>query len=393
MSSPNMFFCKRCVISNLRPTSTLEGHHSKGEKKPTTNFVDGICDACIWAEKKNSAIDWDKREKELKKTCDRFRKNNGDYDVIVPASGGKDSIYVAHILKDKYGMNPLTVTWAPNLPTEIGKQNHYNMVRSGFTNLMISPDGEVHRKLTTFAFKNLGHPFQPFIFGQRSVGPKVAILYDVKLVFYGENVAEYGNNIEDNYFPTMKPELFTCYDTDDENTLLGGISVKDLKEQHGFKRADFIDYKSPNLNEVLEKGIEVHYMSYYRKWVPQENYYYAIKNSLFQPSPTRSQGSYSKYSGVDDKLEWLHYYMMYIKFGMGRATADAAQEIRSDKISRDEAINLVRLYDGEFPEIFLQDFLDYFSMKQEDFFSIIDGFRQKHLWDYIGEKWVLKHQI
>lgn len=383
-------FCKRCVISTLRPTSTIEAKHTRNEKKPTTQFKDGVCDACRWAVLKETTIDWKQREDELVELCDRNRKVSGEYDVIVPASGGKDSMYVAHILKHKYKMNPLTVTWAPNIWTEIGQKNHLNLIKSGFNNLLISPNGKVHRKLTRFAFENIGHPFQPFIFGQRSVGPKVAIQNNVKLIFYGENVAEYGNNIMDNYNPIMDPRLYTCYDIDKQDTHLGGMSIKDLYNNHGFERSDLIPYRSPSMEQVTERGLEVHYMSYYRKWVPQENFYYSVKNTLFEPAETRTTGSYSKYSGLDDKLEWLHYYMMFIKYGMGRATADAAQEIRSEKITRKEGVKLVELYDSEFPEQHVGALCDYMDLSEDELYSIIDSFRPPYLWEKINGEWHLK---
>jgi N-acetyl sugar amidotransferase len=385
-------FCKRCVISTLRPTSTIEAKHTRGEKKPTTQFTDGICDACRWADLKENSIDWGQRENELTELCDRYRKVNGEYDVIVPASGGKDSMYVAHILKHKYKMNPLTVTWAPNIWTEIGQKNHLNLIKSGFNNLLISPNGKVHRRLTRFAFENIGHPFQPFIFGQRSVGPKVAIQHNVNLIFYGENVAEYGNNIKDNYNPIMNPQLYTCYDIDDMNTHLGGMSIKDLYEKHEFERSDLIPYRSPSIEQVKDSALEVHYMSYYRKWIPQENFYYSVKNTLFEPAETRTTGSYSKYSGLDDKLEWLHYYMMFIKYGMGRATADAAQEIRSEKITREEGLKLVELYDSEFPKQHVQALCDYMNLSEDELYSIIDSFRPPHLWEKVNGDWSLKYQ-
>jgi N-acetyl sugar amidotransferase len=393
-NNEDVSFCKRCVISTLRPTSTIESKHVRNEKKPTTFFDQyGVCDACRWTEIKETKIDWEKREHELLILCDKYRSNTGNYDVVVPVSGGKDSMYVAHVLKNKYKMNPLTITWSPHLWTETGLKNHQNLIKSGFDNILLSPNGEVHRQLTRLAFLNIGHPFQPFILGQRSVGPKIALQYGVKLIFYGENVAEYGNNIEDNYVPTMDPALFTCWDIDNQKTMLSGMSIADLSNRENISRADLLAYKSVSRQEVETNGLEVHYMSYYRKWVPQENYYYAMKNTCFEPSPTRTIGSYSKYSGLDDKVEWFHYYMMYIKFGMGRATADAAQEIRTGKITRDEAVALVRKYDGEFPEQHLDDLLEYIGLSRDEFFVALDSFRPKNLWEKKEKAWVLKYQV
>jgi len=387
-------FCAKCVISNLRPTTTLESQHVRNEKKPTTYFdSDDVCDACRWAHKKETEIDWEKREKELYELCDKHRRNDGGYDVVVPASGGKDSMYVSHTLKTKFDMNPITVTWAPHLWTETGMHNHQNLIKSGFTNILISPNGEIHRKFTCLAFENIGHPMQPFIVGQRTVGPRIALQYGVKLIFYGENVAEYGNQLEDNYVPTMDPVLYTCFDLDNPDLKLAGISISDLDENHGMSRSDLTVYNSPKLREALDAKLEVHYMSYYRKWVPQENYYYAMKHTCFDPSPTRTTGSYSKYSGLDDKIEWLHYYMMYIKFGMGRATADAAQEVRTGKITRDEAIALVREYDGEFPNGHIVSLLEYMGITEERFHEIVDSFRRSLLWNKGPNGWTIKHQI
>ena len=116
-----------------------------------------------------------------------------NYDCIVPGSGGKDSTFTAHILKYKYGMHPLTVTWAPHIYTEVGWNNFQKWMQSGFDNILFTPNGKVHRLLTRLAFENLLHPFQPFIVGQRHVGPRFSALYGIPLVFYGENQAEYGN--------------------------------------------------------------------------------------------------------------------------------------------------------------------------------------------------------
>ena len=157
-------FCKKCVISNQRPNSTVELKHTIKEVKRTILFdEDGICDACKFHEFKSDGIDWDLREQELLKLCEKYRKSSG-YDVIVPGSGGKDSAFTAHILKYKYGMNPLTVTWSPHLYTEIGWKNFENWIHiGGLDNVLFTPNGRRHRHLTKLAFTNLLNPFQPFI--------------------------------------------------------------------------------------------------------------------------------------------------------------------------------------------------------------------------------------
>ena len=386
-------FCKRCVISNQRPNSTVEFKNVKDEEKATINFdEDEICDACRYQDSKASNIDWKKREDALKSLCDLHRNNNGDYDVIVPGSGGKDSAYASHVLKYKYGMNPLTVTWAPHKYTEIGWKNFENWIHEGgLDNVLFTPNGKLHRYLTKEAFTNLLHPFQPFIVGQRIIGPMMAAKFNVKLVFYGENQAEYGNNVDENYTPTMDKKFFSVDDPMD--IMLGGKSIRDIISETDFKLNDFKPYIPPKAEYLESKGVEVHYLGYYLPWDPQECYYYATENTGFQSNSERTEGTYSKYSSIDDKIDMFHYLTTLVKFGIGRATYDAAQEIRNNKITREEGVQLVRKFDQEFPNKYFKDFLEYISLSETEFHNILDQFRSPHLWEKIDGEWVLKHAV
>ena len=379
-------FCYKCVISNQRPRSTVEFKSEPTSKKDTIEFDDfGVCEACRFAQEKEE-IDWKTRESELVKLLEKHRKNSG-YDVIVPGSGGKDSAYTAHILKYKYGMNPLTVTWAPHLYTEIGWQNFVNWSHvGGFDNILFTPNGKLHRALTKEAFINLLHPFQPFIVGQRIVGPLFAEKFGVNLVFYGENQAEYGNSKSENLTPLMKKVFFENRDL--KNIRLAGLPINQIISKYDFKEKEFEPYFP-----LQRTFVNVHYLGYYVKWDPQECFYYAAEHTGFRPAPERTEGSYSKYSSLDDKIDPFHYYTTLIKFGLGRASYDAAQEIRNGKITREDGINLVRQFDLEFPEKYFHEFLAYINLKESEFIQIIDSYRSDHLWEKRGSNWVLKNPI
>ena len=391
---PQVTFCKRCVISNQRPNSTVEFKHTATEKKSVIDFDDdGICSACRFAEQKDQGIDWQQKEDELKALLARFKRNDGGYDVIVPGSGGKDSAFTAHVLKYKYGMNPLTVTWSPHLYTDIGWKNMQNWMHvGGLDNVLFTPNGKLHRLLTRLAFINLLHPFQPFIVGQRIIGPLMAAKFNVPLVMYGENQAEYGNNVDENAKPTMDPKFFSTDDPLDMR--LGGVTVREIIDQYDFTLNDFTPYIAPRPELLAEKNIEVHYLGYYLKWDPQECYYYAAEHTGFQANPDRTEGSYSKYSSIDDKIDPFHYFTTLIKFGIGRATYDAAQEVRNGKITREEAVHLVKKYDQEFPKKYFHEFLDYISSSEQEFWESVDKFRSPHLWvrDEYGQ-WRLRHTV
>ena len=116
------------------------------------------------------------------------------------------------------------------------------------------------------------------------------------------------------------------------------------------------------------------------KWTPQEAYYYAVENTGFKARPFRTQGTYSKYNSIDDKIDDLHYYTTLIKFGIGRTTYDASQEIRNKHITREEGQALVKRFEGEFPDRYFNDIMDFIDMDSEFFHSLCDDFRSPHLW-------------
>ncbi|WP_020169086.1 N-acetyl sugar amidotransferase [Candidatus Pelagibacter communis] len=386
--SESVIFCSKCVISNQRPRSVVEFKNKDNIKKGMQ--IDKICDACKFNETKNK-IDWEKREAELIKLLDKHRKPNG-YDCVVPGSGGKDSAFTAHILKYKYNMNPLTVTWAPHMYTDIGWKNFDNWTKiGGFDNILFTPNGRVHKLLTKLAFENLLHPFQPFIIGQKIIGPLIAKKFNIPLIFYGENQAEYGNAIEENSIPEMDEKFFSI--KDNSEIVLGGVMLSDILKDYDFKINDFEPYLPPSIIDLKKTKIVQSFLGYYLKWDPQECYYYAAKNTGFKPNTERTEGSYSKYSSIDDKIDPFHYYTTFIKFGIGRASYDASQEIRNEKITRDEGINLVRKYDDEFPNKYFYEFLDYIDITEEKFYSIIDSFRSPHLWKKENSKWKLLQKI
>ena len=219
-------FCSKCVMSNQRPQSVVEFKNNDNQKSGLKiDSNSSVCDACNYNETKKK-IDWEKRENELIQLLKKFRKPKG-YDCIVPGSGGKDSAYTAHILKYKYNMNPLTVTWAPHMYTDIGWKNFDNWVKiGGFDNILFTPNGKVHRLLTKLAFKNLLHPFQPFIIGQKIIGPLMALKFNIPLIFYGENQAEYGNAVKENANPQMDNKFFSK--KSNSEIILGGEKLSNI---------------------------------------------------------------------------------------------------------------------------------------------------------------------
>jgi N-acetyl sugar amidotransferase len=388
-------------MSNQQPMSSNEYLHSKNSYKTTMSFdKQGVCHACNFNElKETGEIDWAERELELVDLCNKFRKSDGSYDCIVGGSGGKDSAMQSYLLKYKYGMNPLTVTWSPHLYTDIGWKNFQNWLHiGGFDNYLFTPNGKIHRLLTRNATINLLHPFQPFILGQKTFVAKMAVRFNIPLIFYGEMPGEYGEKISHKTSSyagkgdRVESEGFSLdylVGKNIKDVFLGGKKVEEYLDE-SVSLVDLMSYLPMDPEILHEKGIEFKYLGYYKKWVPQEAYYFAIENTGFEANPVRTEGTYSKYNSLDDKVDGFFYYTRWIKFGVGRAMMDSAQEIRNHHIEREEGIALMNRYEGEYPARYEKEFLEYIGMTREAFFEICDKFRSPHLWCIRDNEWKLR---
>lgn len=371
--NPNhkVIFCKKCVISNQRPRLLFN--------------KDGVCAACLFSEYKKT-IDWDKREKELSQLCDKFRSKDGKWDVIVPGSGGKDSHYVAYRLKKDYGMTPLSVTWAQMSPTEIGRKNLTNFIASGFDNIFGSPNIQINRKLSKMTFMQFGDGHLPFIYGMINFPLQIAVKYKIPLLFFGEDgEVEYGGNMD----RFDQPKLEMNYTIKSKFTSLSPT----YWQKFGIGKNELQYYMPPDLKELRKAKIQAHYFSYYENWKPEKNYHVAKKYLGFKPDKIRTEGTYTNFAGLDDKLYGFHYYMAFIKFGIGRATADACHQIRDGVISRKEAVSLVKKYDHEYPQRYESEFLDYVSVNRVRLHQIIDKFRRPLIWKKEKNLWKLRYQV
>ena len=349
--------CKKCVMTNQRPRITINS--------------DGICNPCKYWEKKKKIIDWDKRAEEFSVLCDKYRKSDGSFDVLVPSSGGKDSIYVAYKLKDDYGMNPLTVTWAPSLYTEIGFQNFHSHIQYGLDNVLVTANGLVHRRLCRSATIYMGEPFQPFIYGQVNVPLRIAKAYDIGLILDGENgEVEYGGDDDS--------EDSTGFNNDDSvEYWQSGMPVENWLD-FGYKQSELYVYQPPKDKVKVQRA----FFSYYHNWRPHDHYYYASGRSGFVSNPDRSECTFSRYASLDDSVDPFHYYFGLLKFGIGRATSDAAHEVREDIIDKEEALFLVNKFDVQSPSKETTDiFLKYTGLSKEELRIIVNKWTNKRIWD------------
>ena len=394
-------YCVKCNLSSQRPTSVNEYFHTNTTEHSTVEFDDkGICYGCNFVEKEfDDTINWEEREKELLELCDKYRKNNGEYDCIVPGSGGKDSIYASHILKYKYKMNPLTITWSPHMYTDIGKKNFESWIHNGgFDNFLYTPNPRVQRRITREAVKRILHPFQPFIIGQKTFALKMAAKFNTPLIFYGEMGGKGGKKtkLTDKSFNQTKNqkgfEVDPLLGRNFKDAYLGGKQIAEYLDE-GYNLNDFESYRPLNPEIIEKKNIEFYYLSYFLRWIPQENYYYSVKHVDFQANEERTNGTHTKYVSLDDKTDGFFYYTSFIKFGIGRTMLESAEEIRHGHTTKEEGVSLIEKFDGEYPTKYEQEFYDYIEMNKDEFTEICDKFRPDHIWQRKSNRWVLRKTI
>jgi N-acetyl sugar amidotransferase len=364
-------WCSECLTMSTRPRITFDEN--------------GRCNACVWKEKKKT-LDWATRKKELNQLLDIHRKNDGNFDCLVPMSGGKDGSYVAYNLKHKYGMNPLCVTITPALPLALGEKNLRAFVASGYNHISVNPDSEAMRKLNKIGFIEMGFPYYGWLTAITTAPIRIAMAHDIELIFYGEDgEVEYGGSTE-----TQKAPI---YDTNYQKRvyLEGGhekiLSMSNLRKDQSL----FFEYPNPKSKETPK--IKLTHWSYFENWDPYRNYLVAKEHCGLTEAETSNAGTFTNFSQNDQALYSLHTYLMYLKFGFGRANQDASIEVRRGAMDRKQAVNLVKLYDGHYPGEFIEQYLEYYQMSKSEFDSVLNKFANQELFSFVDGYWKPKFEI
>lgn len=357
--------CSTCLNMSTRPRIQFDEQ--------------GRCNACVWTEQKKS-IDWNARTDELKALLDRHRRTDGGFDCVVPVSGGKDGSYVAWNLKHKYGMNPLAMTVTPALALELGNQNLRNFIASGYNHIQISPDAEAMRELNRTGFIEMGFPYYGWLIAIQSAVVRMTVKLGINLIFYGEDgEVEYGGSTETANRAT--------YDVDymQRVYLEGGHEA--VLDRSGLPLSALNFFRFPSEDELRQSKLEIAHWSYFESWDPYRNYLTAKEFCGLREAEGSNNGTFTNFAQNDQALYALHTYLMYLKFGFGRATQDAGIEIRRGAMGRDQALNLVRIYDNHYPEEFIGEYLEYYGMTAEEFDAVLDRWANKDLFEKIDGRW------
>ncbi len=352
-----MKICKKCIQPDTRV-----GIYFNEE---------GVCGACIWAEEKKG-IDWNTREKELQDIANWAKKTTkSNYDCAIGVSGGKDSTKQALTARDRLGLHCLLVNCEPEGITEIGKHNIENLKNLGFDVISLRPNPKVMKKLIKRDFYKYLNPVKITEYCLYSSTYIIADRFDIPLIIQGENpgltlgVSLTGVGKDSNALKAN--ELNTLSSGWEEYLEVEGIEEKDLFLFHYDRK------------KLEEKGIRGIWLQYFLKeWSQQGNAEFSKKHGIKWRSPDfdpNSIGTYAPFFQLDTDLTQVNQMLKYIKFGFGQCMDAACYDLREGRITRNEAIELVRKYDGKCAEHYIKKFCDYIEITLDEFWHVTEQFR------------------
>jgi len=355
-------YCRRCVMPETKPDLQIDG--------------EGVCNACRSYERRKD-IDWKVRRKELLRILDQYRSKDGsNYDCIVPVSGGKDSQYQV-ITMLELGMTPLCVTSSTDKLSEIGRYNIENLKRLGVDYIEVTTNPVVRRKINYLALTEIGDISWPEHVTIFTIPVRIAVQMNIPLIVWGENSQnEYGGPAgaaENNTLSRRWLEEFGG---------LLGLRVSDLVRQNMVKQKDLIQYTYPTDEDLKRAGVTGIFLGYY---VPWDGYHNALVAQAhgFRTYHRAVEGSLVNYENLDNCQTGIHDYFKFLKFAFGRATDLACMHVRRGRLTRLEAIQLVKLHDGKFPWVYLgcplEEILKEIDMSLDEFIKVCDRFTNKKL--------------
>ena len=370
-----IFWCKNCLNMSTRPRITFDQR--------------GWCNACQWMEEKKK-IDWIFREKQLKELLDKNRSKVDSFDCLVPVSGGKDGSYVTYQLEKKYGMKPLTVTIKPALSSDVGNKNLSNFINSGYNHIHISCNPKVLDRLNKYGFMNKGHPYYGWLTAVQTAVVRLAVNFKIPLIFYGESgEVEYGGSSEN------KNKMLYDIEYMERVYLSGGHEkiFEIIKKDKDIDEKDLTLFRFPSKDKVSKVGLSIAEWSYFEPWDSYRNYVVAKENCGFIEKNEGNLNTFTNFAQNDQELVSLHTYLMYLKFGFGRATQDAGIEIRRGSMNRSQAINLVKMFDNSYPSSLIEKYLEYYQMSKDEFDEVLDRWANKDLFEKVDGIWKPKFNV
>lgn len=354
-----MRYCKRCVMPDTRPEIVFN--------------EEGICDACLSAERKDTGIDWEARDQQFRQILDKYRSDGSKWDCIIPVSGGKDSCYQAYTMKHKYGMTPLCVNFVPCEMTDVGHKNLEFLRDLGFDLIQVGANREVYRKMSKIGFHKLGDCCWPEHIGIFTTPVQIAVRFNIPLIIWGENSQlEYGGPAHAREAQILDRRWLEEYQ-------MLGYRISDLVHD-GFDLKDLKVWQYPSDEDLHRVGVTGLFLGYFTKWDGRRNMELMTELGWHHNPGGPVEGTYTDYENLDCKwVGGLHDYLKFVKYGYGRATDNACIDIRFGRINREEGLRLAKEWEGKIPNKYLPDYLRFIDCSMDEFMATVNRFTNPYI--------------
>lgn len=367
-----MKYCSTCCLPDTKPGVELDEH--------------GRCNGCR-AQEMKANVDWEKRWKELENIAEDIKQRNYPfYDCIVPVSGGKDGWYQAYTMAKRLNLKVLCVTVAPHLPTTEGIHNLNTMIKSlNVDHIKINLKQSLIRKLRRRCFLELGEPNWAEHCCMFAGVTQAALLYDVPLIVWGEDISFEFGGIQSK---ESKPSAIDI----NKGDLIKSRSVVDFMHT-GESIRDLFFYQYPEYEKLAKSNIKSIYLGHFHKWDGRHHYNFVKELGFKERQEGPLSGNYIAYDNIDEKLCEINIWLKYIKFGFWRPTDQTCYDIWNNRLTRDEAVDIVNRLQDEFPKEGFEDFLRFHHISEEEFWETVEKFRNKDIWEKENNTWVLKEKL
>jgi len=360
-------WCIKCILPDTRPNLVLDQK--------------GVCNACRSHSTKDS-IDWKGREKAFRDVALHAKARSKGYDCLIPVSGGKDSTWQV-VMCLRYGLNPLAVTWKTPARTAIGIRNLQNLINLGVDHIDYQINPNVEKKFMYLALRRYGSTAIPMHLALFNIPLKIAVEFEIPLVVWGENSAfEYGTSDEERKGFKLDSSWLKIYGVS-HGTTAGDWICDELSAK------ELTPYFGPTVGEIEEKGILAVFLGYYFKWDPELTRKVACEHG-FRPCDEGPKTGFYDFADIDDEFISIHHYLKWYKFGFTRVFDNLSLEIRNGRITRGEAIEIIRNTGDQIPDEDIEKFCSFVSITKDHFYEVIEKFRNKDIWEKRDRKWVIK---
>jgi N-acetyl sugar amidotransferase len=369
-------YCTRCLIPDTKPHALFD--------------EEGVCSACRAHERRHDAldgVDWAAREREFDALVEAAKARNAPfYDVVVPVSGGKDSITQVHRLLGR-DLRILAVNVDHAIKTEIGEWNLSRIPAMGASLVTYRPDEQLHTRLIRIGLEEYGDPDLLSHCLLHAFPLHAALRFGAPLVALGENsAAEYGGDAAIALQTRMTRDWFERF------AAHSGATPRAFGERHGIPYERLRPYDFPD--EIEESGTTATFLSHFFRW-DSEDHLAIARGHGFRTLDGPSEGTYRNYVGIDERMNRVHQYLKVLKFGYGRATDHACEDIRNDRLSREDAKELVRRHDLlPLSDAAVGGLLEWLGYSRAELDEQLERFRNHAIWARASDgSWMIPHHL